>query len=92
MQNELTITVYVLAFQHKTQGEGVGGFDWFVTREQAEKVLSERKREDWFGPDYEYAIFPYHANEAITRAIDADYIDLLSDALSTGLVPAEAPH
>jgi hypothetical protein len=78
--------VYVVAFQHKTPGEGVGGFDWYSELSDAEKAELERVESGFYGPDYEHAILTYEADgltgDELTRAIDAEYIDLLCEAVA----------
>ncbi len=80
-----SVTVYVVAFQHRTPGEGVGGFDWRVTRAEVEAIEAERETSGFYGPEYEHAIFEYRvpaglSNDETTEYIDADYIDELCKA------------
>ncbi len=71
-------TVYVVAFQHKREGEGVGGFDWRETRAEVEAIEAERAASGFYGAEYEHAIFEYRVP---TDYIDADYIDELCKAV-----------
>lgn len=81
-----TRTVFVVAFQHRTPGEGVGGFDWRETRAEVEAIELERERSGFYGPEYEHAVFPFDVpvglgNDETTEYVDAEYIDALRAAL-----------
>lgn len=75
------MTVHVLAFQHKTPGEGVGGFDWYYDADAAYRAMEENEKSGFYGPDYEYAVFEIDVSDIITAGIDAVYIDCLNEAL-----------
>lgn len=79
--------VHVIAFQHRTPGEGVGGFDWFYLPADAVLAEDERRLSNFYGAEYDHAIFPYEipdglSRDEITDYIDEDYIDLLVEALA----------
>lgn len=80
------VTVYVVAFQNKTPGEGVGGCDWRATREEVEAIEEEREGTDFYTQDDEHAIFEMEVpagltNDETTRLVDAGYIETLVEAL-----------
>jgi hypothetical protein len=80
--------VYVVAFQHREQGEGVGGFDWFLDRAAAEQAEAERAESGFYGAGYEHALYETAVpasldREEITRWIDGCYIDDLCRELAS---------
>lgn len=76
LQNEPDVTIiHVFAFH----GQSVGGFDWHLDSNTADRALKEQRRdavakkdEAWAGYRFELAIPAHLHNDAITRLIDSD--------------------
>lgn len=91
------MNVHVVAFQHKTPGEGVGGFDWRMTADEVEAIERERVATGFYGPEYEHAIFTVEVpdtldgddgkpdNEAVTKYVDGCYVEELCETLGYNL-------
>lgn len=72
---ESTVTVWVVAFQHREQGEGVGGFDWRLTRAEVDAIEAEREASGFYGPEYEHAVFPFQVPAGLSNDETTDYVD-----------------